>query len=70
MARLHEKGVSILMTLENLIVGKTGADRIFAIKVVGGATFTAAAVAEDDSTGSAHKTMVGFGLTQECNMGD
>ena len=67
MAQLHEKQLTILSTMEDLVVAKTKEDRIFAFKINGGAKFVAVAPAPDDgSTGSQFVELDDMGLTQEC----
>ena len=67
MAHLQEKQLTILSTMENVVVAKTKEDRIFALNITGGAKFVAVAPAPDDgSTGSQFVELDDMGLTQEC----
>ena len=71
MTRLREKQLTILVTTEDLVVGKTNDGKIFTLKITGGAKFVASIPApapDDGSTGSQFDELENMGLTQECNL--
>ena len=70
MDHLEAKDVTVISTFDEVVIGKIdGTNRIFALKLIGGARFVAssAGATDDGSTGSDFG-FVEEGLTQECNM--